>query len=181
MISRKGTRTSDASSGVTKILRDEGSGPVVTAGFSSAELTGLFMMLLPSGVFNLFSAKISKQAKHQSEYDPDRGGDRWKLRSPQHGVSGLYQIARREQPQRAADKVEPPEQRDQYAPVGGPEIVTQHDREPGRHDQQTAEKHQRAARQKLLRHVAEPTRIGEHGDADCQHHRPDQPCDEYGA
>src|SRR3954452_4802145 len=49
MISRRGTRTSGASSGVTKILRDDGSGPVVTAGFSSAVVTGLFMVVLPSG------------------------------------------------------------------------------------------------------------------------------------
>src|SRR6476661_9005772 len=49
MISRSGTCTSGASSEVTKILRDEGSGPVVTAGFSSADVTGLFMVLLPSG------------------------------------------------------------------------------------------------------------------------------------
>src|SRR3954452_2755765 len=57
MISRKGTRTSAASSGVTKILRDDGSGPVVTAGFSSAELTGLFMVLLPSGVLGSFQRR----------------------------------------------------------------------------------------------------------------------------
>src|SRR4030081_261541 len=49
MISRNGTRTSAASSGVTKIFRDEASGPVVTAGFSSADLTFLFMVVLPSG------------------------------------------------------------------------------------------------------------------------------------
>jgi hypothetical protein len=62
MISRRGTRTSAASSGVTKILRDEGSGPVVTAGFSSAELMALFMVVLPSGdVF--FSVPKSKQTK----------------------------------------------------------------------------------------------------------------------
>src|SRR3981081_1420281 len=47
MISRSGTRTSGASSGVTKILRDDGSGPVVTAGFSSAVFTVLFMVYPP--------------------------------------------------------------------------------------------------------------------------------------
>src|SRR5260370_18734606 len=58
MISRSGTRTSGASSGVAKILRDEGSGPVVTAGFSSAVLTGLFMVLLPSGDLRSFQCRI---------------------------------------------------------------------------------------------------------------------------
>jgi hypothetical protein len=43
MISRSGTRTSDASSGVTKILRDEGSGPVVTAGSVVSGLERMFM------------------------------------------------------------------------------------------------------------------------------------------
>src|ERR1700681_1942412 len=106
MISRSGTCTSGASSGVTKILRDEGSGPVVTAGFSSAVVTGLFMVVLPSGgVF--FSAQKSKQAKQRSGDDPDRGGDRYELRSLQHGAAGLHHIGRREQPQRAADDVEP--------------------------------------------------------------------------
>src|SRR5690348_231493 len=43
MIWRKGTRTSFASSGVTKILRDEGSGPVVTAGMVVPGLERMFM------------------------------------------------------------------------------------------------------------------------------------------
>src|SRR5450756_202693 len=43
MISRNGTRTSGASSGVTKILRDEGSGPVVTAGSVVSGLERMFM------------------------------------------------------------------------------------------------------------------------------------------
>src|SRR5258708_17088338 len=58
MISRKGTRTSAASSGVTKILRDEGRGPVVTAGFSSAVLTGLFILVLPSGDLSSCQCRI---------------------------------------------------------------------------------------------------------------------------
>src|SRR5260370_408888 len=61
MISRSGTRTSGASSGVTKILRDEGSGPVVTAGFSSAVAMGLFMVLLPSGVVFLQRRNPNRQ------------------------------------------------------------------------------------------------------------------------
>src|SRR6476620_1639333 len=116
MISRKGTRRSGASSGVTKILRDEGSGPVVTAGFSSAEVTGLFMVLLPSGdVF--FSVQDSKQAKQRSGDDPERGGDGYEMRPLQHGAAGLHHIGRREQPQRAADDIEPAEQGDHHAPI----------------------------------------------------------------
>src|ERR1700738_4441186 len=108
MISRKGTRTSGASSGVTKILRDEASGPVVTAGFSSAVLTFLFMVVLPSGgVF--FSIPISKKAEQQSEHDPDRGGDRREIGLLQQGVAGLHHNQRPEQAQRAADGAEPAE------------------------------------------------------------------------
>ena len=47
MISRKGTRTSGASSGVTKILRDDGSGPVVTAGSVVSGLERMFMACPP--------------------------------------------------------------------------------------------------------------------------------------
>src|SRR6476646_2847447 len=116
MISRKGTRTSGASSGVPKILRDDGSGPVVTAGFSSAVAMGLFMVLLPSGD-QVLSAQISKKAKQRSEHDPDRGGDQSEIRLVQHGVAGLHDKQRPEQAQRAADRGEPTQQRDQQAPV----------------------------------------------------------------
>src|SRR5258705_2872801 len=139
MISRNGTRTSGASSGVTKILRDEGSGPVVTAGFSSAVAMGLFMVLLPSGDRGP-SVQNSKQAKQRSGDDPDRGGDRYKMRPLQHGAAGLHHVGRREQPRRAADQVDPAEQRDHYAPVRGPDVVDQHDGEADRHHQQAAEK-----------------------------------------
>src|ERR1700688_141066 len=103
MISRSGTCTSGASSAATKILRDEGSGPVVTAGFSSAVVTGLFMVLLPSGDLVL-SVQISKKTKQQSEHDPDRGGDRCEMRLLQHGVAGLHHKQRSKQAQRAADR-----------------------------------------------------------------------------
>jgi hypothetical protein len=43
MISRSGTSRSGASSGVTKILRDAGSGPVVTAGSVVSGLERMFM------------------------------------------------------------------------------------------------------------------------------------------
>jgi hypothetical protein len=43
MISRSGTRRSGASSGTAKILRDEGSGPVVTAGSVVSGLERMFM------------------------------------------------------------------------------------------------------------------------------------------
>src|SRR5205085_7180892 len=113
--SRKGTRRSGASSGATKIFREEGSVPVVTAGFSSAALTVLFMVVLPSGgVF--FSAQISKQAKQQSQRDPDRGGNRYEAGPPQHGAAALHHPGGCEQPQRAADRIDPAEQRDQHAP-----------------------------------------------------------------
>ena len=46
MISRSGTRTSGASSGVTKILREAGSGPVVTAGRVVSGLERMFMGIL---------------------------------------------------------------------------------------------------------------------------------------
>src|SRR5204862_522678 len=47
MISRSGTRRSGAASGFAKILREEGSGPVVTfGGVKSDEVKGLFMDLL---------------------------------------------------------------------------------------------------------------------------------------
>src|SRR6266550_4024179 len=115
MISRSGTRRSGASSGVTKILREAASGPVVTAGFSSAVLMVLFMMLLPSGVVFL-SVRISKPAKQQPEHDPDRGGNRRKRGLLQHGASGLRHQGGREQAHRATDEAEPAEQGDQYAP-----------------------------------------------------------------
>src|ERR1700716_2030748 len=114
MISRSGTRTSAASSGVTKILRDEGRGPVVTAGFSSADITGLFMVVLPSGD-QVLSVSKSKQTKQRSGDDPDRGGDRYEMRPLQHGAAGLHHVSRREQPHRAADGVEPAEQGDHHA------------------------------------------------------------------
>src|SRR3954466_13828745 len=47
MISRKGTRTSGASSGVTQILREAGSGPVVTAGSVVSGLDRMFMVYPP--------------------------------------------------------------------------------------------------------------------------------------
>src|SRR6202035_5967105 len=47
MISRSGTRTSGASSGVIKILRDAGSGPVVTAGSVVSGLERMFMVYPP--------------------------------------------------------------------------------------------------------------------------------------
>src|SRR6516162_8691312 len=46
MISRKGTRRSGAASGVAKILREEGSGPVVTAGTVCCGLERMFMGFL---------------------------------------------------------------------------------------------------------------------------------------
>src|SRR3569832_1758069 len=43
MISRKGTRSSGAASGEAKIFREEGSGPVVTAGTVFSVLERMFM------------------------------------------------------------------------------------------------------------------------------------------
>ena len=43
MISRKGTRRSGAASGDAKIFREEGSGPVVTAGSVVSGLERMFM------------------------------------------------------------------------------------------------------------------------------------------
>jgi hypothetical protein len=45
MISRSGTRRSGAASGVAKIFRDEGRGPVVTAGRVVSGLERMFIML----------------------------------------------------------------------------------------------------------------------------------------
>jgi hypothetical protein len=45
MISRSGTRMSGAVSGVANIFRDEGSGPVVTAGSVVSGLERMFIML----------------------------------------------------------------------------------------------------------------------------------------
>src|ERR1700712_2599094 len=123
MISRSGTRTSGASSGVTKILREAGRGPVVTAGFSSVDGIGLFMVLLPSGGMIVRSMQVAKKAKQQSEHEPDRGGDGREVRLTQHGVAGLHHEQRPEQPQRAADRAEPAQDRDQHAPVPAPDIV----------------------------------------------------------
>src|ERR1700704_3383469 len=106
MISRRGTRPPRASSGVTKILRDEGRGPVVTAGFRSAELMGLFMVLLPSGD-KFLSVPKSKQAEQRSRHDPDRGGNGYEIRPFQHGAAGLHHIGRRRPPNGAADEVGP--------------------------------------------------------------------------
>src|SRR5207248_372714 len=47
MISRSGTRTSLAASGVTKILREAGSGPVVTAGSVLSGLERMFIWYPP--------------------------------------------------------------------------------------------------------------------------------------
>ena len=51
MISRRGTRTSGASSGVTQILREAGSGPVVTAGSVVSGLERMFMVYPPLNLF----------------------------------------------------------------------------------------------------------------------------------
>src|ERR1700682_6546943 len=110
MISRSGTRTSGASSGVMNILRDEASGPVVTAGFSSAVLMALFMVLLPSGD-KFLSVPKSKQAKQRARHDPGRGGNGYEIRPLQHGAAGLHHIGRRRQPNGAADDIGPAEQR----------------------------------------------------------------------
>src|SRR5215475_10754190 len=48
MISRSGTFTSGAASGVEKILREEGSGPVVTAGRVVSGLERMFISFLRS-------------------------------------------------------------------------------------------------------------------------------------
>src|ERR1700736_4075551 len=116
MISRSGTRTSGAASGVTKILRDEGRGPVVTAGFSSAELMGLFMVLLPSGD-KFLSVPTSKQAKQRARHDPDGGGNGYEIRPLQHGAAGLHHIGGLCQPNCAADEVGPAEHRDHHPSV----------------------------------------------------------------
>jgi hypothetical protein len=47
-----------------------------------------------------------------------------------------------------------------------------------RHDQETAEKYQRPARQKFLGEFAERALVGEHGKPDHEHYRSDQPCEE---
>ena len=46
MISRNGTRRSGAASGVAKIFRDEGRGPVVTAGRVVSGLERMFIVIL---------------------------------------------------------------------------------------------------------------------------------------
>src|SRR6478752_2518014 len=59
MISRKGTRRSGAASGEAKIFRDEGSGPVVTAG---TVLSGLERMFMGSSVEYGFAS--SRAVRH---------------------------------------------------------------------------------------------------------------------
>src|SRR3569623_3794409 len=53
MISRKGTRRSGAASGDAKIFREEGSGPVVTAGTVLSGLERMFMGILLNSLVSL--------------------------------------------------------------------------------------------------------------------------------
>src|SRR3954466_12916520 len=67
MISRRGTRISGAASGEAKIFRDEGSGPVVTAG---TVLSGLERMFMGSSLSSLMSLRV-RQLRLSS---PETGG-----------------------------------------------------------------------------------------------------------
>src|SRR5262249_6107684 len=62
MISRKGTLRSGAALGFAKILREEGSGPVVTAGRGVSGLERMFMgilLLISSSGFGAFAKPLS--------------------------------------------------------------------------------------------------------------------------
>src|SRR5579872_5057234 len=84
MISRKGTRKSLAASGVAKILREEGKGPVVTAG---TVVSGLERMFIWSSLQISFSGGPGALAKPL--FDPfvgvgvlgDVGNDRDRIRA----------------------------------------------------------------------------------------------------
>src|SRR4051812_12407953 len=67
MISRKGTRTSVASSGVTQILREAGRGPVVTAGRGGSGLERMFMAY-PRLCFCEFSPSLRAQRSNPAFY-----------------------------------------------------------------------------------------------------------------
>ncbi len=75
MISRRATRSSSASSGVAKILRDEGSGLVVTAGTVASGLGRMFITYPP-----LFCCHFGRSA---TRTDPKsrRGGARFRVRA----------------------------------------------------------------------------------------------------
>src|SRR5437868_2244431 len=68
MISRSGTRTSPAASGVTKILREAGSGPVVTAGSVASGLERMFIIYPP---LNFYLSMPSLRANGSRECAPD--------------------------------------------------------------------------------------------------------------
>src|SRR5437879_3667800 len=65
MISRSGTRTSLAASGMTKILRDDGSGPVVTAGMVVSGLERMFIIYPP---LNFYLSIPSLRAKRSNPW-----------------------------------------------------------------------------------------------------------------
>src|SRR5579872_3329868 len=84
MISRNGTRKSVAASGLTKILREEGNGPVVTAG---RVVSGFWRMFMGSslliGVCAGFYFRHCEERQRRSNPASFRGG-----------ISGLLRFAR---------------------------------------------------------------------------------------
>src|SRR3954468_20953108 len=87
MISRKGTRRSGAASGEAKIFRDEGSGPVVTAG---TVLSGLERMFMGSSLSSLMSLRV-RQLRLSS---PRRRGSSTPRRRGSSREAAAYWIAR---------------------------------------------------------------------------------------
>src|SRR4051794_3820356 len=87
MISRSGTRRSGAASGEAKIFRDEGSGPVVTAG---TVLSGLERMFMGSSLSSLMSLRV-RQLRLSS---PRRRGSSTPRRCGSSREAAAYWIAR---------------------------------------------------------------------------------------
>src|SRR5882724_1799045 len=73
MISRSGTRRSGAASGIAKILREEGSGPVVTLGVSNSdEAKGLFIGSPPKTSGDPGGAILGLVNPSLRRHDPDQ-------------------------------------------------------------------------------------------------------------
>src|SRR5581483_372015 len=94
MISRRGTRRSGAASGVAKILREEGSGPVVTAG---NVVSGFWRMFMRSSCYFLGAWRwLSSLRGAKRRSNPESSRDSGLLRFARNdGVSGLCRSSRR--------------------------------------------------------------------------------------
>src|SRR5260370_41648613 len=85
MISRRGTRRSGAASGVAKIFRDEGRGPVVTAGRVVSGLERMFILYPP--LYCCHSGRSEGPIRNLDVVARDSG---FALRAPRNDAGGSF-------------------------------------------------------------------------------------------